>query len=233
MAGISETTVCHGPMVGKPACDACVGPVSPFASGHSCMRKSQSEIDVSIVNVFCFVHHYAMPRPKVQESQRRRAAEACHYCRASKKKCSGVSPCTQCQERGLPEQCLITNLPRKFRPRVGKKDPPSPKAAGPTWSWDIDPQISLPTPLCDATNTSPPAEPFAPGLFTLDNAAPVSETLNVSTFGFLGERGEEDCYDRAYTTTTARIESAISLDLAVIAPKTQILLNQRGERGML
>jgi hypothetical protein len=196
------------------------------------MRRSQSKIDLSIVSVICFAHHHAMPRPKIQESQRLRAAEACPYCRATKKRCSGVSPCTQCQERGLPEQCLITNLPRRFRSRKGRKYQSSSKAAESSWLWDADPQISLPTPLFDATSTSPPADTYATGPFTLNSTAPVAKVLNVSTMGLLDERGGGDCYAKAYTPTTPRIKSAISLDPSVIAPKPQVLLSQQGERGM-
>lgn len=56
-----------------------------------------------------------MPRPKVHQSQRQRAAEACDYCREAKKRCSGSAPCTQCVQRGLSETCFITYLPRGTR----------------------------------------------------------------------------------------------------------------------
>ena len=46
-----------------------------------------------------------MPRPKVDPSKRRRVAEACTYCRASKRRCSAVLPCTNCVERGRATYC--------------------------------------------------------------------------------------------------------------------------------
>lgn len=56
-----------------------------------------------------------MPRPKVHPSQRRRAAEACNFCRTSKKRCSATVPCTACQQRGIASSCYLTNRPRGSR----------------------------------------------------------------------------------------------------------------------
>ena len=56
-----------------------------------------------------------MPRPKVHPSQRRRAAEACRFCREAKKKCSGTAPCIHCQRRGIGETCVISLRPRSSR----------------------------------------------------------------------------------------------------------------------
>jgi hypothetical protein len=56
-----------------------------------------------------------MPRPKVHPSQRRRAAEACNFCRMSKKRCSATVPCTACQRRGIASSCYLTNRPRGSR----------------------------------------------------------------------------------------------------------------------
>lgn len=56
-----------------------------------------------------------MPRPKVHPSQRRRAAEACNFCRTSKKRCSATVPCTACQRRGIASSCYLTNRPRGSR----------------------------------------------------------------------------------------------------------------------
>ncbi|KAF5501750.1 Filamentous growth regulator 27 [Colletotrichum siamense] len=58
-----------------------------------------------------------MPRPKVPESLRQRAAEACSFCREAKKRCSGTAPCTQCVRRGLERDCCMTELPRGSRTR--------------------------------------------------------------------------------------------------------------------
>ncbi|KAH6609109.1 hypothetical protein Trco_002455 [Trichoderma cornu-damae] len=60
-----------------------------------------------------------MPRPKVHPSQRQRAAEACNFCRASKKRCSATVPCTACLRRGIGASCYLTH-----RPRGSRKLPP-------------------------------------------------------------------------------------------------------------
>ncbi|KAL7796727.1 hypothetical protein V8C37DRAFT_408211 [Trichoderma ceciliae] len=67
-----------------------------------------------------------MPRPKVHPSQRQRAAEACNFCRASKKRCSATVPCTACERRGIGTSCYLTH-----RPRGSRKLPPRTKASVP------------------------------------------------------------------------------------------------------
>lgn len=52
-----------------------------------------------------------MPRPRVHPSQRQRAAEACNFCRASKKRCSATVPCTACTKRGIESSCYLTHKP--------------------------------------------------------------------------------------------------------------------------
>lgn len=59
-----------------------------------------------------------MPRPRVPPSQRRRAAEACSFCRETKKKCSGTAPCSYCLRRGIGSQCIITPRPRGSRSKT-------------------------------------------------------------------------------------------------------------------
>lgn len=67
-----------------------------------------------------------MGRPKVPDSERRRAAVACTYCRAMKKKCSATIPCVHCQRRGIGASCSFTSLqtrpenapPRSLRTRL-------------------------------------------------------------------------------------------------------------------
>lgn len=66
---------------------------------------------------FAFLTTSTMPRPKVPESLRQRAAEACSFCREAKKRCSGTAPCTQCVRRGLERDCCMTELPRGSRTR--------------------------------------------------------------------------------------------------------------------
>ncbi|KPM35219.1 hypothetical protein AK830_g11353 [Neonectria ditissima] len=52
-----------------------------------------------------------MPRPRVHPSLRQRAAEACNYCRTSKKRCSATAPCTACVRRGIEASCYLTHKP--------------------------------------------------------------------------------------------------------------------------
>lgn len=56
-----------------------------------------------------------MPRPRLDPSQRQRAAEACNLCRETKKRCSGTAPCTHCLRRGIGDTCFISNRPRRHR----------------------------------------------------------------------------------------------------------------------
>lgn len=67
-----------------------------------------------------------MPRPKVHPSQRQRAAEACNFCRSSKKRCSATVPCTACQRRGIGASCYLTH-----RPRGSRKLPPRTRSSVP------------------------------------------------------------------------------------------------------
>ncbi|KAK4064417.1 transcriptional regulator family: Fungal Specific TF [Trichoderma harzianum] len=67
-----------------------------------------------------------MPRPKVHPSQRQRAAEACNFCRASKKRCSATVPCTACQRRGIGDSCYLTH-----RPRGSRRVPPRTRSSAP------------------------------------------------------------------------------------------------------
>lgn len=53
-----------------------------------------------------------MPRPKVHPSNRQRAAEACNFCRMSKKRCSATVPCTACVKRGIEDTCKLTRTPK-------------------------------------------------------------------------------------------------------------------------
>ncbi|PTB65791.1 hypothetical protein BBK36DRAFT_1121016 [Trichoderma citrinoviride] len=70
-----------------------------------------------------------MPRPKVHPSQRQRAAEACNFCRASKKRCSATVPCTACQRRGIGDSCYLTHRPRGSRAVAPLPHPPRTRAS--------------------------------------------------------------------------------------------------------
>lgn len=56
-----------------------------------------------------------MPRPRVHPSQRQRAAEACNFCRVSKKRCSATVPCITCTKRGIEASCYLTHKPWGLR----------------------------------------------------------------------------------------------------------------------
>ena len=56
-----------------------------------------------------------MTRPKLHPHNRKRVAEACNFCRASKKRCSGTVPCAICVRRGIAESCVLALRPRRFR----------------------------------------------------------------------------------------------------------------------
>lgn len=63
-----------------------------------------------------------MGRPKVLPANRLRANTACTACRASKKRCSGSFPCTNCVHKGRARSCI----PFKSVSNIGFCDGPSP-----------------------------------------------------------------------------------------------------------
>lgn len=60
-----------------------------------------------------------MPRPKVHPANRLRANTACTACRASKKRCSGYFPCTNCIHKGCGRSCT----PFKSLSHAGLRSP--------------------------------------------------------------------------------------------------------------
>ncbi|KAL7944994.1 hypothetical protein V8C42DRAFT_324265 [Trichoderma barbatum] len=78
-----------------------------------------------------------MPRPKVHPSQRQRAAEACNFCRASKKRCSATVPCTACQRRGIGDSCYLTHRPRGSGRVPSRTRTSAPEQASPSGGDDI------------------------------------------------------------------------------------------------
>ncbi|CAI7604362.1 unnamed protein product [Penicillium discolor] len=87
----------------------------------------------------------SMPRPKVHPANRLRANTACTACRASKKRCSGYFPCTNCIHKGRDRSCT----PFKSLPNAGLRNrlvPPSqpPVEASRTWRGMT---VDLQTPL--------------------------------------------------------------------------------------
>lgn len=55
-----------------------------------------------------------MPRPKVLPENRQRSSRACQPCRASKKKCDGSLPCSNCAQRNIRRHCTFGEKKRHF-----------------------------------------------------------------------------------------------------------------------
>ncbi|CAI7645638.1 unnamed protein product [Penicillium crustosum] len=86
-----------------------------------------------------------MPRPKVHPANRLRANTACTACRASKKRCSGYFPCTNCIHKGRDRSCT----PFKSFPNAGLRNrfvPPSQPAVEAPRTWR-GMTVDLQTPL--------------------------------------------------------------------------------------
>ncbi|CAI7632052.1 unnamed protein product [Penicillium palitans] len=86
-----------------------------------------------------------MPRPKVHPANRLRANTACTACRASKKRCSGYFPCTNCIHKGRDRSCT----PFKSLPNAGLRNrlvPPSQPAVEASRTWRRM-TVDLQTPL--------------------------------------------------------------------------------------
>jgi hypothetical protein len=153
---------------------------------------------------------------------------ACSFCRESKKKCSGTAPCTQCIRRRLPQECLITYLPRGFRAR----NKHGPTGAG-RQSWSSASQAA----------TASAQEKLAVTLRRPSNATgPLSENNEMGTTGIVGPLSpfeSQDGNDGASShqvvcpTAMARLdENAAAEDTSLITPGPRLLLNSHGERGM-
>ncbi|CAK7203039.1 hypothetical protein SEUCBS139899_005768 [Sporothrix eucalyptigena] len=91
-----------------------------------------------------------MPRPKVPPSQRRRAAEACNFCRASKKRCSATVPCTACVRRGHALSCSLTHKPRG----ASGARAPEPVVRGPSGSSGATSRLVSPLSPPDVAETA-------------------------------------------------------------------------------
>ncbi|KAL3442340.1 fungal-specific transcription factor domain-containing protein [Aspergillus insuetus] len=83
-----------------------------------------------------------MPRPKVQESNRRRTAKACLRCQSSKLKCDGKSPCTACARRQQAESCAYSDHVRSY----GHRRQRAQKTASNTRSNETDRIIEIAVP---------------------------------------------------------------------------------------
>ncbi|CAG8038773.1 unnamed protein product [Penicillium olsonii] len=103
-----------------------------------------------------------MARPKVHPENRLRANTACTACRKSKKRCSGVFPCSNCLHKGRGGSCI------PFRSLPGLRSRTASRPAAPTWS---ESGIDLESPVRPQTHeettpdpgvASPEAEPHSP-----------------------------------------------------------------------
>lgn len=161
-----------------------------------------------------------MPRPKVQASQRLRAAEACSVCRETKKKCSGTAPCTQCQRRGLSRECFITYLPRGFRSARYRNAGLQP--------WNQSQQVfsALPVPAQTIFPARQSDFTNALGAESNRNTAVGNELLSPSE-----SRGEDE--ERAATNQIVEADrcSAMTGTSSVEASRPRMLLSAHGERG--
>lgn len=168
-----------------------------------------------------------MPRPKVLPSQRRRAAEACNFCRDAKKKCSGTAPCSYCLRRGVGSQCIITLRPRGSRNQA--------VSDGPRLPCDTQPhRVGL-----EAQSGMLDLETGAPGC-TPSAQLPI---LNVDGKG--RRKGPDTSSFRPLSPSDSRpsLEGPESperqrhrvSDASSVSgnPHSRMLFNLRGERGMI
>jgi len=61
-----------------------------------------------------------MPRPKVRPADRQRAAKACTFCKASKKRCDANLPCLLCVQKGRAASCTYPDSSSIRRWEVGR-----------------------------------------------------------------------------------------------------------------
>ena len=98
-----------------------------------------------------------MGRPKINPANRLRANTACTICRASKKRCSGSFPCTNCINKGRAHACVPFKSTSTTRPH-SRSDPAacsSPAATATTWTPSVP---SLWSPMSSRINAASPSE---------------------------------------------------------------------------
>lgn len=165
-----------------------------------------------------------MPRPKVHPSQRKRAAEACNFCRMSKKKCSATVPCTACQRRGIGHTCYLTNSPRTSRSNTRRVQDPlrhdlgvneTPSAAGrqsqESANWPLNNAHSWVTTEPESSLHQGRYQPISP-----------SESRTAAT--------DTNCVE----SNSSPVEHVRQTEPATLGREShaRMLLNLRGERGM-
>jgi hypothetical protein len=157
-----------------------------------------------------------MPRPKVLPSQRRRAAEACNFCRESKKKCSGTAPCSHCLRRGISSQCVIT-----LQPRGGTN-----KHATQLRGTGIGGQGES---LNQGTGSNRPA----PMSLTRVNGNGRIQEQGESSFRPISPSESRPSFATSESPERQRQHHASDSSSVSGNPHSRMLLNLRGERGML
>lgn len=167
-----------------------------------------------------------MPRAKVADSQRQRAAEACAYCRESKKRCTGTAPCSQCQRRGRSDECFITYLPRGFRSKEKHKVIEAGRQRNNSTS-----QISTSS-VQDAVNAGPPAHLNAADL-SRDSATTAMNAFRPLSPTESREDNDDNaiCPDMGPNATEPATEGTGQKDSSLAALGPRMLLNCHGEKG--
>lgn len=95
----SPLPACPTPLSDFPSCstDFRLPPSDPFAPGHTLTRPTRPQLKGP-----------KMARGRVPPENRRRSQRACSFCRMSKKRCDGASPCHNCARRGRQATCVYT-----------------------------------------------------------------------------------------------------------------------------
>lgn len=160
-----------------------------------------------------------MPRAKVPDDRRQRAAEACSYCRETKKRCSGTVPCTHCQRRGLAGECAITYLPRGSRAK----------------QLAVEQRADLSHTSRRHRSTSAASMPGATGIpGTSFNSNMVTQPQAFEPLSPSVSRASND-YDglfpanEAGASTTNATSTTREADVAAVSPR--MLLSSHGEKG--
>lgn len=155
-----------------------------------------------------------MPRPKVHPANRLRANTACTACRASKKRCSGYFPCTNCIHKGRDRSCT----PFKSFPNAGLRNrfvPPSQPAVEAPRTWR-GMTVDLQTPLRSQSRDIGTPHPEFDKLQAGSHSPEVTHRTHPRMLRNLqGERGMKCCDCHVYhlidTVRSVRRESRLSV----------------------
>lgn len=155
-----------------------------------------------------------MPRSKVHPANRLRANTACTACRASKKRCSGYFPCTNCIHKGRDRSCT----PFKSFPNAGLRNrfvPPSQPAVEAPRTWR-GMTVDLQTPLRSQSRDIGTPHPEFDKLQAGSHSPEVTHRTHPRMLRNLqGERGMKCCDCHVYhlidTVRSVRRESRLSV----------------------